>query len=304
MTGVAIVIVTHNSGAEIGECLDAAAKTGAEIVVVDNASEDATVREVTQRNAALIANRVNRGFAAAVNQGIQHVTAPLIVLLNPDAVLETGLDALAEACRREGAAGAGGMLVGRDGRPQTGFMVRRFPTATALLCEALLVNRAWPRNRVNWHYRCLDLDHLAPHEVEQPAGAFLMLRRDVWERLGGFDEGFFPIWFEDVDFCKRAAAHGYRMYYVPDAVAKHTGGHSIPQLTVEKRRLYWYGSCLRYTGKHFRPATARLVCAGVFWGAFLRMIVESMSDRTLDPVRVYAKVMRLAASRLISPAAG
>src|SRR5258707_1391563 len=76
-------------------------------------------------------------------------------------------------------------------------------------------------------------------EVQQPAGAMLMVRRAVWSELGGFDEAFFPVWFEDVDFCRRAFDRGYRFYYVPEAVAKHTGAHSIRQLPVEKLRVYW-----------------------------------------------------------------
>lgn len=300
MGTVGIVIITYNSGREIGACLDAALRTGAEIVVVDNGSADNTVCEVGRCGVRLIVNAENRGFAAAVNQGIRALATPFILLLNPDTVMEKGLDALVAACERPQAAGAGGLLIGPDGTPQVGFMVRCFPTPTTLIFEALLLNRVWPRNPVNWHYRCLGFDHAAPRRVEQPAGAFLMVRRDVWEALGGFDEGFHPLWFEDVDFCKRALDHGRHMYYVPEAVAKHTGGHSITKITVEKRRLYWYGSVLRYTGKHFGPGTARLVCAAVLAGSFLRMIGESLRYGTLQPVRIYASVMGLAWRHLLS----
>src|ERR1700691_1930463 len=106
MPEAGIVVVTHESGAEIGACLDAAAAaTGAEIVVVDNASADQTCREVTARGVRLIANRENRGFAAAVNQGIRSLDTPLVLLLNPDARLETGLEALCQCCRDERVAG-------------------------------------------------------------------------------------------------------------------------------------------------------------------------------------------------------
>src|SRR5581483_9267607 len=156
MSEAAIVIVTHQSGSEIGRCLDAAKSVGAEIVVVDNASSDATCREVTRRNVRLIANCDNVGFASAVNQGIKAVTAPYVLLLNPDARLTTGLDALIECCREPNVAGASGKLVDEDGRPQAGFAVRRLPSPGALICEALLLNRLWKSNPVNWHYRCLD----------------------------------------------------------------------------------------------------------------------------------------------------
>src|SRR6202011_5393700 len=90
MRQVGIVIVTYNSAAEIGACLDAAMATSAEVLVIDNASTDGTPDQVRQRGAAVIVNPANRGFAAAVNQGIRLVTAEYILLLNPDAVLKKG----------------------------------------------------------------------------------------------------------------------------------------------------------------------------------------------------------------------
>src|SRR5581483_1078286 len=227
MPGIGIVIVTYNSGTHIGACLDAALTSGAQVIVVDNASTDATRAVVTERGVRLIANGENRGFAAAVNQGIRALDTPYILLLNPDCVLQTSLEPLRACCDRTGIAGAGGKLLDADGRPQAGFMFRRFPTPKVLIFESLGLNRIWPHNPVNWPCRCLEFDTANEHIVDQPAGAFLMIRRDVWSQLGGFDEAFHPLWFEDVDFARRAATRGLRMYYTPLAVAKHTGGHSI-----------------------------------------------------------------------------
>ena len=178
-------------------------------------------------------------------------------------------------------------------------MVRQLPTPAALILEALLLNRIWPDNPVNRRYRGLALDYSTRMAVEQPAGAFLMVRRAVWRELGGFDEGFFPLWFEDVDFCRRVADRGYHLYYVPEAVAKHTGAHSIRQLTVEMRRVYWYCSLLRYSAKHFRPGAFRVVCLAVVTGSLLRSIAESVLDRSLKPLAAYGKVVRLASRCLL-----
>ena len=269
-------------------------RTGAPVVVVDNASHDGTIAEIARRGVRLIANSTNRGFAAAVNQGVAVLNCTHVLLLNPDAVLETGLDSLCEACDLPGAAAAGGRLLDAKGESQIGFMVRSLPTPAVMILEALLLNRLWPKNPLNRRYRGGDLDYSKRLEVEQPAGAFLMVRRAVWQELGGFDEGFFPLWFEDVDFCRRVADRGYRVYYVPGAVAKHTGGHSIANLRVEMRRLYWYGSLLRYSAKHFHPMAFRVVSMAVVAGSFLRMVAESASQRSLKPVAVYWKVVRLA----------
>jgi GT2 family glycosyltransferase len=299
MRDVGIVIVTYNSAAEIGACLDAAMATGAEVIVIDNASSDGTPDLVRQRGAAVIANPVNRGFAAAVNQGIRLVSADYILLLNPDAVLKGSLEPLRAACAVPGAGAAGGKLVDLQGAVQAGFSVRRFPTPLVLALEILLVNRLWPGNPANRRYRCYDLDYDEPAEVEQPAGAFLMIRRQVWEDLGGLDEQFYPIWFEDVDFCKRVRDHGYRVCYEPGAVAAHRGGHSIQKILLENREFYWYGSLLKYAFKHFHSGYSRVLCLAVLVGSLLRMAMAIVLQGSLKPVLVYGRVMGLAGRYLL-----
>jgi GT2 family glycosyltransferase len=300
MRQVGIVIVTYNSAAEIGACLDAAIATGAEVLVVDNASTDGTPDQVRRRGATLVVNPVNRGFAAAVNQGIRLVTAEYILLLNPDAVVQEGsLGPLRAACAAPGVGAAGGKLVDFQGVVQAGFSVRRLPTPLVLAFEVLLVNRLWPGNPANWHYRCYDLKYDEPAEVEQPAGAFLMIRRQVWEDLGALDEQFYPIWFEDVDFCKRLRDHGYRICYEPRAVAAHLGGHSIRKILLEDREIYWYGSLLKYAFKHFHRGASRVLCLAVLVGSLVRMTMGTVLQRSLRPVLIYGRVMGLSSRYLL-----
>ena len=295
-----IVIITFNSEAEIGACLDAAQSTGAEIVVVDNASQDRTREQIGARPVHLIANSRNRGFAAAANQGVAFLKTPFVLLLNPDAVLIGGWKYLVEECSRAGIGGAGGQLLARSGQPQTGFMVRRFPTPLTLCFEALLLNRLWPGNPVNRRYRCLDLAPSKPATVDQPAGAFFLIRRNVWEELDGFDESFFPLWFEDVDFCKRMRDTGYLARYVPTAVAKHTGAHSIGKISLEMRQVYWYGSLLKYAAKHFSPAALRTVCLAVICGSILRMSIGVIQIGGPRTTSIYGRVIRLAAREFMA----
>jgi GT2 family glycosyltransferase len=299
MTEIGIIVVTYNSAAEIGPCLDAALTSGAEIVVVDNASTDSTLVEVRRRGVRCLANPENRGFAAAVNQGFEALQTPYVLLLNPDAVLQTSLQPLRLACDWPASAGATGKLLGSDGQPQSGFMVRDFPTPAALALEALVLNRIWPGNPVNRRYRCLDWSGEPGSKVAQPAGAFLMVRRAVWRDLGGFDERFFPLWFEDVDFCRRIRDAGLNLYYVPEAVAIHSGGHSISGIPLEMRLVYWYRGLLRYAAKHFGPVAFRAVCLAVVTGSLLRGLAVSAAQRSFQPIRVYAKVTVLAGRSLL-----
>ncbi len=296
---IGAVIVTWNSAAEIEPCLDALLACGIEeVVVVDNASQDDTRERVRQRpGVRLIANPWNRGFAAAVNQGVAVLRSRLVLLVNPDAEVQGGLQALAEACSDPGVAAATGKLVDHNGRPQVGFMVRRFPTAWTLALEMLGVNRIWPSNPVNRRYRCLDLDPDWPADVHQPAGAFLMLRRDVWQELGGLDEGFYPLWFEDVDWLKRAADAGYRVRYEPRAVARHRGGRSALRLSWIERQLSWYDNLFRYAARHLGPVGRGAICAAAILACLLRAPggICRAGGRGLW---VYVRIVRLAIRRL------
>jgi len=301
MRRVGIAIVTHNSEAEVGACLDAALASRAEIVVVDNASTDQTRREVLRRTGVrLISNPWNRGFAAAANQAIDALEQPYVLLLNPDAVPLGGLGALVEALSERWTGAAGGKLVDELGRPQAGFAVRRFPSGLALALETLGVNRLWPGNPVNQRYRCLDLNLEAAAEVEQPAGAFMMIRRKVWQELGGFDELFHPLWFEDVDFCRRAREAGYRLRYVPSAVARHRGGHSAGKLSRLDRQLYWYDSLLKYSAKHLGLAARWVTCLAVVLRSVVRAIMGILLLRGRQALSVHGRIIRLATRCLVS----
>src|SRR6266852_2140414 len=140
MNQTGVVVVTYNSADVIGRCLDSCA--GLPLVVIDNASTDATRDIIQQRpSVKLIANATNRGFAAAVNQGVAALETELVLLLNPDAEIETPIDPMVEACAREGVGAAGGKLVDETGNVQSGFALRRFPTPMALTFEVLGINR-------------------------------------------------------------------------------------------------------------------------------------------------------------------
>jgi GT2 family glycosyltransferase len=232
-----------------------------------------------------------------VNQGFRALSASYVVLLNPDADLQTGLEDLRRQCEIPGVAAAGGRTVGANEKLQAGWMARRLPTPAALCFEVLGINRLFPHNPVNWRFRCYDVDltQTTPVEIEQPAGAFLMIRRDAWQLLGGFDESFYPLWFEDVDFCCRLKQAGLRLFHVPTAVASHLGAHSIRKLPLGIRELYWYGSLLRYASKHFTPFNRRLVCCSVVAGSVIRSICKFSHRNGWNESLVYSKIIGVAA---------
>lgn len=285
---VAAVIVTYNSAREIGACLRALSGVG-EVVVVDNASSDDTCEraEAAAPHAQLIRNNENLGFAAAVNQGIRATSSPLVLLLNPDAVLRTPLEAMVAECLSPRAGAACGRLTDASGQPQAGFNVRSLPTPLMLAAEVLLLNRLWPSNPLNRRYRRLDFDPGRSQQVEQPAGAFLMVRRDALDKIGYLDEQFYPIWFEDVDLCLRLRRAGFTIRYTPGCVAEHEGGHSLRAMPLEQKHLAWYGNLLRYAAKHYSAAAFLGLRAAVYAGLFLRWSASVLSGDSRAQRRGY-----------------
>src|ERR1700691_820356 len=293
------IIVTYNSGASIRDCLEAlVAQPGSpttaafaageveqcDIIVVDNASGDDTVQRVEEFVAwhpvRLIANEQNLGFAAAVNQGARGSSGDVLLILNPDAIAEPGaVAALLRCMETSGAEAAGGALIGENGRRERCFPRRRIPPRAPLCYEALLLNQLWPRNAVNRRYRYLDADYSLQQEVEQPAGACVAVARTAWDRIGGFDEQFFPVWFEDVDFCKRLRDQGGRIFYCPEARFRHSGAHSVGQLSFRARQIFWYGNMLLYARKHFSGGQVGLLRCAIIAGMMMRSIAAIFGAR-------------------------
>jgi N-acetylglucosaminyl-diphospho-decaprenol L-rhamnosyltransferase len=294
------IIVTHNSAEAIGACLEALGQEDCEIVVVDNDSKDATVQRVEEfvawHEVRLLANPRNVGFAAAVNQGAREATGDVLLVLNPDAIAESGaVKELVSCLAATHSSAAGGALLESDGKPARGFAFRRLPTLATLMCESMLVNQVWPDNSVNRRYRYLDADYSQQQEVEQPAGACLAITLEAWNQISGFDEQFYPVWFEDVDLCKRLLDHGGEIIYCPAARFRHGGAHSVSQLSFREKQVFWYRNMLRYARKHFSSAQIRELRAAIVAGMLLRSLAALLGARQgplAETLRAYREVVR------------
>jgi N-acetylglucosaminyl-diphospho-decaprenol L-rhamnosyltransferase len=300
MPRCSVIIVTYNSAAAIENCLRALALQDCEVVVVDNASQDDTVTRVRsvarELELQLIAVSRNIGFAGGVNQGVRAASGDVLLLLNPDAVVEAGaIDALLECFQTTKASAVGGALIAANGQLDKGFAFRRLPTLASLVCEALLINQLWPRNPVNRQYRCLDEDYSREQQVEQPAGAGLAVRRETWHSLQGMDPGFYPVWFEDVDFCARVLASGGTIFYCPDVRFHHSGAHSVGQLNFSDKQVFWYGNMVRYAAKHLPASSAVLLRLSIFVGMAVRIVAALLGfapagTTVHEALRGYARV--------------
>jgi len=229
MARLTIVIVTYNSAAHVGTCLEsipAAARTTAhEVIVVDNASADGTAALVRERwpQVRVIDAGGNLGFARGNNLGIRATASELVLLLNPDTVSGEGaLDRLVAVLDAMPAvAVAGPRIVDDSGRAELSYGAMIGPLAE--LRQKLITHghaRRWPliAGRVERASRQASF----PDWV---SGACLLIRRADLDAAGLLDERYF-LYTEDVDLCARVRHAGYRVAFVPDAVVRHTRGAS------------------------------------------------------------------------------
>ncbi len=254
---LSVCIVNWNTRDFLRECLAALLRfppsgNTVEIIVVDNASADGSADMVAAEFPAvvLIASAANLGYAEGNNLALQRATGDALLLLNPDVVVHPeSLTRAAEFAASHPDLGAfGGRLVGTDGKTQPSL--RSFPDPGPVLWEYLGLSRLFPKSRVFGAYRMTWFDYESVIEADQPMGSFLWISRAAYEAVGGLDPQF-PIFFNEVDWCRRAKRqHGYSIWYTPDVVVTHYGGGSTRQVKASMVRES-HRSFLRFYDKHY-----------------------------------------------------
>lgn len=263
---VSVIVVSWNVGGWLARCLasvrEALRGLRGEIIVVDNASTDGTPEWVREAfpEVRLLVNPVNRGFPAANNQGMAIARGRYFFLLNPDTeVLGPALaDLVAYADAYPDVGVVGPQLLNPDGTVQSSR--RRFPTFWTALFESTWW-QPWAPPRILRHYYVLDRPDDAVQEVDWVTGAAMLVRREVVERVGPMDEGFF-MYAEELDWCRRIRGAGWRVVYYPLAKVIHYGGRSSGQVPA-LQHLAFQRSKIRYWRKHHGRGAAALL------GAFL-----------------------------------
>ncbi|MCU4185705.1 glycosyltransferase family 2 protein [Acidiferrimicrobium sp. IK] len=228
--GFDAVVVNYNAAGHLGPCLASLRAAGAtRVVVVDNGSTDdsAAVVAGADPDATWMETGANLGYGKAANLAAAALDADHLVIANPDLVVGGhALRALRARLDAEPDLGiVGPRILNPDGSLYPS--ARTFPDMVDAIGHGLLGGVA-PRNPFTRRYRLLDWDHSQPARVDWVSGACFLIRRTVWDRLGGFDPAYF-MYLEDVDLCWRASKAGWAVGYEPAAEVVHVQGVSANQ---------------------------------------------------------------------------
>lgn len=263
---VDVVIVNWNSGAWLSKCLQSLATFGRQsissVTIVDNGSIDGSDKqEVNGMPLQVIQTNTNLGFGRACNLGVRSGNAPYILFLNPDAAifpgtLETALRYLHDPANAQ--VGVCGIRL-QEENGDTQKHTARFPTFGRMIAASLGFTQLFPKTALHDH----EFDHLSSRDVDHVIGAFYLIRRTLFEQLGGFDPRFF-VYLEDLDLSLRVQQAGFRVHYLADAVGFHKGGGTSDQVKAH-RLFYSLDSRLFYAFKHFsRPSAWLIAIATLF----------------------------------------
>ncbi len=255
---VDIIIVNWNSGNYLEKCIKSILESDNEmflhkVFIIDNNSTDSSLKNIqSHEKIQIIYNNQNVGFAKACNQGFKCASADYVLLLNPDVTLfkNTISECVSFMDRRSEIDILGCQLL--DEENGIAFSCSRFPSISGIFRDISGLSKIAPRV-FKPGIIMSEWNHKESRFVDQVIGAFMFIRRSVFERIGFFDEQFF-VYFEEVDFSKRLSEIGGKSFFNAEINAIHSGGGTTN--SVKAFRLFLnLKSRLQYAKKHFN-----------FWG--------------------------------------
>jgi O-antigen biosynthesis protein len=256
MIDLSIIIVNYNVKEFLLNLLEsiriAAKNISTEIFVVDNASDDGSVESLKEKfpEVKLIVNKINHGFGAANNQALEEAKGKYFLLINPDTIVKKEtLVKMIEFFEKNPECGiAGCKVLNPDGTLQLACR-RGFPGPWTSFTKVMGLGKLFPKSKLFARYNLTYLDENKTYEVDAVSGAFMMMRREVYEKIGGFDPQFF-MYGEDLDLCYRSQKGGYKVFYLHETEIIHYKGESTKRSSIDETKVF-YDAMHLFVKKHF-----------------------------------------------------
>jgi N-acetylglucosaminyl-diphospho-decaprenol L-rhamnosyltransferase len=290
-----IIIVNFRSAPLIGRTVASAREFAGEearMILVDNSPGDGAAEIVRSGapDATVIANAVNRGYAAAVNQALAVADADFVLLINPDVRYVSGSYAdVLDAFRHSRVGAVVTRLLNTDGTLQPNCI--RAPRPFDLISEDVALAERFPNWQRPRRYRMMDWDQDDARQVDAATGACLFIRRAAIADVGLFDERFF-VYYEETDWLIRAKRRGWRTVFLPTVEAVHASAGSSPGVR-SRHALLLLESQHRYARKHFGKMTTTLLRATLLGIDTARLVRHALTGRAdaraaaVDRIRVH-----------------
>lgn len=252
---LSVIIVNYNVKEFLQNLLHSIEKASAnlskEIIVVDNASDDGSVEVIREKfpYVNLIENKINVGFGKANNQGLAVAKGKYILFINPDCIVsEDTLDKMISFFGgHSDCALAGCKILNSDGTLQLACR-RSFPGPWTSFTKVTGLSNLFPKSRIFARYNLTYLDENKTYEVDAVSGSFMMMRKTVYDNVGGFDEQFF-MYGEDLDLCYRIQKAGHKVFYVHSTQVIHYKGESTKRSNLDETKLF-YDAMHLFVKKH------------------------------------------------------
>lgn len=278
MPSCSIIIVAYNSCDFLPACLksvrDACEGVESQIIVLDNGSSEPILPEIKKffPEVLWLDSKENLGFGKGCNLAEKHATKPYLFFINPDTIIsKNAFHEMLQFMEEHPDAGTVGCrILNEDGSLQWACR-RSFPTIVSAVSKTIGLAALFPKNKTLASYNMTYADPDEMTEVDAISGSFFCMRRDLYEKLGGFDEDFF-MYGEDLDLCFRAKVAGCKNYYTPSTNILHFKGQSCRTRRWDSY-LDFYKAMLIFVKKHkdlyFVPNF--LVSFGIMFAAFVGM---------------------------------
>lgn len=252
---LSIIIVNYNVKEFLQNLIHSIEKASSniskEIIVIDNASDDGSVDIVKEKfpSVKFIINKNNIGFGSANNQGLEIAQGKFILFINPDCIVsEDTFDKMIHFFQKHSECGlAGCKILNSDGSLQLACR-RSFPGPWTSFTKVTGLSNLFPKSKIFARYNLTYLDENKTYEVDAVSGSFMMIRREIYEKVGGFDEQFF-MYGEDLDLCYRVQQSGYKVFYFHDTQIIHYKGESTKRSNLDETKLF-YDAMHLFVKKH------------------------------------------------------
>jgi len=276
MVDLSIIVVNYNVKEFLLNLLEsiqhASSNISTEVIIVDNNSDDGSIAAVNTKFPSVITieNKENRGFGAANNQGLEISQGKYILLINPDTIVrEDTFQKMIEFLKKNHDVGlAGCKVLNPDGTLQLPCR-RSFPGPWVSFTKVMGLSKLFPNNKLFAKYNLTYLDENNSSEVDAVSGSFMMLSRDTYKLIGGFDTDFF-MYGEDLDLCYRVQKSGMKVYYVSETEIIHYKGESTKRSNMDETKIF-YDAMHLFVKKHF--ASSIIVKTILQFGIILRKFI-------------------------------